>query len=61
MEIGKLTGSIGGHTITRGHVNAFSDCAKLWGHKNTSCQNVGSQKGPAILTCARFFSNENFI
>ena len=58
MEIGKIAGFSGGHTIIKGHINAFFPCAKMWGHKNIHAKmrghkkvSMGSQKGPAILTC----------
>ena len=46
MKIDKMAGVSGGHTITRGHINDFSNCAKIrMGSQKYSCQNVGSQKG----------------
>ena len=68
MEIGKIVGSWGSHTITRGHINAFSNCAKMWGHRNIHVKmwghkkiTMGSQKGPAILTCTDFFVPANLF
>ena len=55
MEIGKLTGSIGGHTITRGHVNAFFRLCQIVGSQKYLMPKCGVTKGTRNFNLYHFF------
>ena len=55
MEIGKLTGSIGGHTITRGHVNAFFRLCQIVGSQKYLMSKCGVTKGTRDFNMCQIF------